>query len=441
MAAVARRPERNPVEKRAEWIAKHYPRTVVADTLAAWAEAVGADAYVARFRQAASYETVETALKLLDMVIAQRPDLRTTIYDAYLPWVAKTLNEKHKLILRFYRRLAATYPGDEHLQEIAKGRDYGEVLSARRSVYSPQHALGIEAMDDFTLLRDQMIPQFGFIGYWADRARMDLGPLSFEEASDAARAWMAVEQSSAAPSADPHGVLIYAWPDGWVIRELKTKADLVDEGIRMGHCTKNYKSFDGRRLFSLRDPKNVPHATLEWFPQHGYVNQLRGRGNVLPMSKHTARMAEFRDQYFPTMTMMKVPVSATDEVRGGSKFFDGRYVITRGTKGSETFIEVWNGTFYDPEDVDESIGDFLARLQERKLTTAQRAKQISTYFPHGDVSVGLPPVNEWFFARRGPGHALLDNDDELVQAVRLAVDKAEGRPIFTAIREPTGKRV
>ena len=63
MAAASRRLERNPVETRADWLAKHYPRTVVADTLAAWAEAVGADAYVARFREAATYETVETALK------------------------------------------------------------------------------------------------------------------------------------------------------------------------------------------------------------------------------------------------------------------------------------------------------------------------------------------------------------------------------------------
>lgn len=451
------------MEKRAEWLAKNYPRTVVADTLAAWAEAVGADAYVGRFRTAGLYEPVEGSLRLLERVLEERPALRTTIYDAYLPWVAKTLNEQHKIMLRVHRELAAQ---STHalVRQVGEARDYAEVQKARSMVRDGEHHLaremrvaGMAAIDDYTLLRDQMISRFGAIGRWANEERADLGPLSMQDVwDDRVWPWLDTAQWGDSCVGTDASILVYAWPDGWAIRELKTKADLIYEGSVMGHCTGSYGvARDGAiretphseviRLFSLRDRQNRPHATMAWVLVYRYVNQLRGRGNVLPMPKHTARVAEFRDQMFPTDAPRPVAVPATDTVRKESKFFDGRYAIPRGLSGSGDVLlfEVWGGNVYvGIEDVDEAIEDELARFRSRGLSDAQVAKLMRNFNPDDLVlSVEISMWYDWWFARRGPDKALLDNDDELAKAVRTAVTEGKSKPIFERLRSPTGKPI
>lgn len=73
--------------------------------------------------------------------------------------------------------------------------------------------------------------------------------------------------------------------------------DLDIEGCAMGHCVGGYcdvVSRGERIIYSLRDPKNEPHATIEVTPtlplgrtrSRGTVDQIKGNGNAPPIEKY-----------------------------------------------------------------------------------------------------------------------------------------------------------
>ena len=73
--------------------------------------------------------------------------------------------------------------------------------------------------------------------------------------------------------------------------------DLDIEGCAMGHCVGGYCDVvsSGRIvIYSLRDPKNEPHATIEVTPtlplgrtrSRGTVDQIKGNGNAPPIEKY-----------------------------------------------------------------------------------------------------------------------------------------------------------
>lgn len=71
------------------------------------------------------------------------------------------------------------------------------------------------------------------------------------------------------------GEELHRFPDGWSVRRLNTPEEFEDEGNEMGHCLNEERdryhdqSENGQRIFvSLRDHKNLPHATMELTPDH-----------------------------------------------------------------------------------------------------------------------------------------------------------------------------
>jgi hypothetical protein len=57
---------------------------------------------------------------------------------------------------------------------------------------------------------------------------------------------------------------------------------LLREGRLMGHCVGGYWKQVKRgtvEIISLRDSKNEPHATIEFIPKQGVINQIKGKGN------------------------------------------------------------------------------------------------------------------------------------------------------------------
>ena len=75
----------------------------------------------------------------------------------------------------------------------------------------------------------------------------------------------------------------------------------------MQHCVNEYRMdpdgeiFDpsGYKvwIFSLRDPKGRPHATMEFWVEddaNPHVSQLRGKQNAAPKDEYLKRMVEFR---------------------------------------------------------------------------------------------------------------------------------------------------
>ncbi|MCB2101409.1 MAG: PcfJ domain-containing protein, partial [Rhodobacterales bacterium] len=74
---------------------------------------------------------------------------------------------------------------------------------------------------------------------------------------------------------------VLALGDGWRWLRLTSEAALDYEGRRMRHCAGEggYDRFR-TQIFSLRDPANQPHCTVEFDPERARVQQARGRTNV-----------------------------------------------------------------------------------------------------------------------------------------------------------------
>lgn len=448
--------ERNPVERRIAWIAKHYPRTVVVDVIAVWAEAVGLHGLGLLLQQRADDPRVRvpaslgSALSDLEAALTKHPAMRTTVYETYLPWVAKILNERHKAVVRKLREigraLGLTEPAMRRLAEI---RDVGQALEQRPL---PDVVLAIIRTNYFTMV-DAMRAQFGTVARWAAETRTDIGPLTFDEATLAADGWLKERKFA---KEKPSGIVVYEWPDGWTVRELLTEADLEYEGAAMGHCVDQYDVADLRknvRLFSLRDPKNEPHATMEWILAHApysgnYVSQLRGKGNQHPpKTEYLLRMAEFRDQELATATPLDISSQiGKKDPRWKSSEFGGRFTVP----GDQRVFELWAGhSILGIEDIDEAIADHLARqpalyrdpetgkVRRRRLDAAA---VLEHFWPDDLLTVDWPPPSyEWWFARRGPDKGIAAGEDELAKALTEG-DAHEMRPVFEALRrQPLGK--
>lgn len=81
-------------------------------------------------------------------------------------------------------------------------------------------------------------------------------------------------------------VYTYNEPKGWTIQKVISANDLAVEGEKMHHCVKSYESHvknGWSRIFSLRDEKNKPRATMEFLGEKGNViNQIKAFGNEEP---------------------------------------------------------------------------------------------------------------------------------------------------------------
>lgn len=90
--------------------------------------------------------------------------------------------------------------------------------------------------------------------------------------------------------------------NGWTIREITTKNDLKTEGEKMGHCcggywdddkNKIYRRGENVRIFSLRDPSNEPHVTIETSYDGNYCYQIQGKENSEPDEKYVEMIKEW----------------------------------------------------------------------------------------------------------------------------------------------------
>ena len=85
--------------------------------------------------------------------------------------------------------------------------------------------------------------------------------------------------------------------NGYTIVDVNTENDLGVEGDKMGHCVGSYcdeVTSGNTTIYSLRDRRNEPHATIEVIPtlplgrtrSRGRVDQIKGKGNAAPVEKY-----------------------------------------------------------------------------------------------------------------------------------------------------------
>ena len=84
-------------------------------------------------------------------------------------------------------------------------------------------------------------------------------------------------------------VIVKDYDDGYSWRKLTTKDALAREGQLMGHCSGSYydRVKEGAvEIWSLRDPKNEPHCTVELRPGSQVVQQIKGKQNKAVIDKY-----------------------------------------------------------------------------------------------------------------------------------------------------------
>lgn len=82
---------------------------------------------------------------------------------------------------------------------------------------------------------------------------------------------------------------------GWTIQEVRSKNDLAVEGNKMNHCVGSYCENVQKgqsRIFSLRDPQNEPHVTIET-DDGEHVQQIRGNSNSDPKEEYKQMVKEW----------------------------------------------------------------------------------------------------------------------------------------------------
>lgn len=112
--------------------------------------------------------------------------------------------------------------------------------------------------------------------------------------------WEAALAEAEEQEAASHGEIVHTTPDNWTIRKLTEPKELDAEGNNMGHCVGSYAndvSSGKSQIYSLRDPKGAPHATIEVepkmvrMPPHDAVEnflRLNPIGRALPPDQQQA---------------------------------------------------------------------------------------------------------------------------------------------------------
>lgn len=234
-----------------------------------------------------------------------------SISEKYSVWIARELVNWSKSVSQWKSKLNETEKElkSDPMNETLIG-EANQILSERDPVtnsyfqeLSNQMILGMRTIMFQT---NQWIP----IIDWAEANNPDIMKMSLLEAKTNSQKW---HQELAEKDVDETltyktNDVVYKFPDGWSIVKL-SGADCTPEGEMMGHCVKGY----GKRveegttqIYSLRDPKNKPHVTMEMMipktpkeevkmlrspnsnPTYKHINitQIQGKENKEPIDEY-----------------------------------------------------------------------------------------------------------------------------------------------------------
>lgn len=133
-----------------------------------------------------------------------------------------------------------------------------------------------------------------------DRHLKRIDRMSYKDAAMLSAAWHEKLLKLSADADDPDVVEeaeeAMRFDDGCRFVELKGPVALLREGNLMGHCVggRGYVEavrMGATRIFSLRDPENRPHATIE--VRRNVAIQIKGKGNQRPIDRWAAHVRPF----------------------------------------------------------------------------------------------------------------------------------------------------
>jgi len=280
----------NGTADRLRYIAKTYASKplVVIDMIDVIARTVGADNWTQEIREAAKVDPgfdrdvqrfhlsggpgmwrpgaqnppEEYVRTLIAMVSAMTAFSRATPADPLFPWMATQLVRTAKVVER------------QPPQEREHTEEYYTLLNALRS-------------------RGTLLAQ------WFVATRPDLTKLDAAEAIEAAEEW-AEEREQGEKAQKQQGEIVHTFKDGYTVQKLTTKEQLEAEGDVMQHCVGGHGYYDEVRrgrteIYSIRDPKGLPHVTIEFDPKALNVKQVQGKQNRESAPKYKLYVEEFTE--------------------------------------------------------------------------------------------------------------------------------------------------
>lgn len=152
-------------------------------------------------------------------------------------------------------------------------------------------------------LIDRLTPILDYLSSMIEeKANTDQTRISFDQAERGAEKWHAsmakrAEKNArrAAPIVEDGSKVVRTYPDGYYWVQVFGKQSMKREGDLMGHCVGRFNYFNenlaGRKeIYSLRDPDNGPHCTIEINKNKERVTiyQIKGKANL-----------EVKDAYLP----------------------------------------------------------------------------------------------------------------------------------------------
>jgi hypothetical protein len=133
--------------------------------------------------------------------------------------------------------------------------------------------------------------------------RFSLSSFSFPQAVKRSDEWHRVQAGRGAgvmyePMKDEHVAYRFSGENqGWTVQLVKGENDLTVEGNKQSHCVGSYCEDveEGRKIiYSLRDPFNNPHVTIEMTGSNGNtVSQIRAHANTEPADNLKALIKEW----------------------------------------------------------------------------------------------------------------------------------------------------
>lgn len=142
------------------------------------------------------------------------------------------------------------------------------------------------------------------IGDWNNAVDPQLASLTAQQAIEASDLWHQERAKDGSDQVYQEGEsgIVYgptwqnpAW-QGWTIRKVKTQNDLQVEGNLMNHCVGSYcdrVEAGNTDIYSLRDPSNQPHVTMETSGGSFKFEQIQGKSNSDPKPEYKAMVKEW----------------------------------------------------------------------------------------------------------------------------------------------------
>ncbi len=175
--------------------------------------------------------------------------------------------------------------------------------------------------------------------------------------------------------------VVYKFDNGFTIVDVNTENDLGVEGDKMGHCVGSYCDdvASGRTtIYSLRDARNEPHATIEVLPPSYFyrdypptppkVDQIKGKGNeppvekYRPMIKQWLQTTDFEYENSPDYLNILSEEEIRERLFAGKMIADNERSLARTTK--------------DPEIIEFFLNQILATSETYEDTDIARRTEL-----------------------------------------------------------------